>query len=213
MQVSNFDTTSNSQLRLPLNSLGEPFVATNLYLDQQFILARIVSKIREGLDCDDLALFVPLRCTIVGQAGSGKSVLLNTITSVVRSMFRENNVLVVGCPTGTSAFNAFGETLHQLTKQGIRSEYMVNSMPDNKRDALMQRYKHLLCLIIDERSLLESRLFGSTARVISETIFHGCNSETMWGGCPFSFLPAMTISFRVCTKELLTQQFTRVAQG
>ena len=188
MQVSNFDTTSSSQLRIPSNSLGKPFLATNLYLDQQFILARIVSKVREWLECDDLASFVPLRCTIVGQAGSGKSVLLNTITAVVRSMFGENNVLAVGCPTGTAAYNAFGETLHRLTKQGIRSEYVVNSMPDAKRDALIQRYKHLLCLIIDERSLLESRLLGTTARVISETIFHGCNADAMWGGLPVLIL-------------------------
>jgi hypothetical protein len=49
---------------------------------------------------------------------------------------------------------------------------------------LTDRYKHLLCLIIDERSLLTSKLFGTTAQVISETIYHGCNAESMWGGLP-----------------------------
>ena len=185
-QVALFESSSASRLLLPQNSLGGSFLATSLYLDQQFILSRVIAKLREWLECDDLATFVPLRCTIVGPAGSGKSVLLNTITSVVRLMFGENNVLQVGCPTGTAAFNAFGETLHRLTCQGIGSEYVVNSMPDAKRDALMQQYKHLLCLIIDERSLLTSKLLGTTAQVISKNIFHGCNAKTMWGA-PYSY--------------------------
>ena len=57
-------------------------------------------------------------------------------------------------------------------------------MPDSKKQLLTSRYKHLLCLIIDKQSLLTSWLLGATAQVISETIFHGCNLEQMWGGLP-----------------------------
>ena len=75
-----------------------------------------------------------------------------------------------------------------ITCQGIGSEYEPNSMSELKKQFLSNRYKHLLYLIIDERSLLTSRLLGTTAQVISETIFHGCNSEQMWGGLPILIL-------------------------
>ena len=187
-KVTKFKNNLDTQLLIPRNSLGNAYDIHSLYHDQKFILASVFSKVRQWLECNTFEQFVPLRCTILGQAGSGKSVLINTITSTMRSLFGYNNVLKVGCPTGTSAFNAFGETLHQLTCQGIGSEYTPNSMTDTKRQLLTSRYKHLLCLIIDERSLLTSRLLGTTAQVISETIFHGCNSEQLWGGLPILIL-------------------------
>ena len=186
--MTDFKNNSGNELLIPQNSLGNLFDIHSFYPDQKFIIASVFAKVRHWLECNTFDQFVPLRCTIMGQAGSGKSVLINTITSTMRSMFGYNNVLKVGCPTGTSAFNAFGETLHQLTCQGIGSEYTPNSMSDTKREVLTNRYKHLLCLIVDERSLLTSRLLGTTAQVISETIFHGCNSEQLWGGLPILIL-------------------------
>jgi hypothetical protein len=182
------ESSTSSDLVLPKNPAGQNYDINALYSDQQFILYQVLSKIHEWLYCDDLSSFQPLRCTIIGQGGSGKSVLLNTITTVLRQLFQLNDVVRVACPTGTAAFNANGETLHRLTLQGIGSEYMPNTLSDAKQSILRGRFKHLLCLIIDERSLLTSKLLGSASQIISETIFEGSNINDLWGGLPVLIL-------------------------
>ena len=124
----------------------------------------------------------------MGQGGSGKSILLNTITSVLRCVFQHNDVVRIACPTGTAAFNVNGETLHRLTLQGIGCEYKPNSLSQTKQTILKERFKHLVCLIIDERSLLTSKLLGTTAQIISETFFHGANNNELFGGLPVLIL-------------------------
>jgi predicted GTPase len=47
--------------------------------------------------------------TIMGAAGTGKSVLINTLVTVLRVMFDDNDVVHVAAPTGTAAFNVGGE--------------------------------------------------------------------------------------------------------
>lgn len=182
------ETSTSSDLVLPKNHAGQNYDINALYADQQFILYQVLRKIHEWLYCDDLSNFQPLRCTIIGQGGSGKSVLLNTITTVLRRLFQLNDVVRVACPTGTAAFNANGETLHRLTLQGIGSEYLPNTLSDTKQNILRGRFKHLLCLVIDERSLLTSKLLGSTSQIISETIFDGSNINDLWGGLPVLIL-------------------------
>jgi PIF1-like helicase len=140
------------------------------------------------MTCDDLSAFQPLRCTITGQAGTGKSVLLNTITSCIRTVFEYNNVVAVGCPTGTAAFNANGDTMHNLTEQGISGDYKPFTLSDAKKKRLCRKFRHLLCLMIDERSLLTSKLLGNSAQVLSETVYDGCNILDEFGGIPVVIL-------------------------
>ena len=188
MVIQRQDAIRDGTVDIPRDSMGRSFTISRLFPDQQYIMFRVLSKVHEWLYCDDLSLFKPLRCTIVGQAGSGKSVLLNTITAVLRSLFQRNNVVKVGCPTGTAAFNAFGKTLHRLTLQGISGTYLNNSLSEAKHKTLVQRYEHLLCLIIDERSLLTSKLLGTTLQIVSETIFFGAEIDEPCGGLPILIL-------------------------
>ena len=67
----------------------------DLYLDQQYVAYRVLDKIHEWMTCPDLSAFVPLRCTLMGQGGMGKSVLILTIVSVLRRSFNLNNVVQV----------------------------------------------------------------------------------------------------------------------
>jgi PIF1-like helicase len=203
-----------STLRLPRNEKNEIYEISNLYPEQQTIVYMILHKIHEWLTCDDFSTFVPLRCTIIGQAGSGKSVLINTITAAIRVLFEYNEVICIGCPTGTAAFNANGETLHNATKLGIREEYKPFSMSDAKRRQLCEKFKHLLCLIIDERSLLSSKVLGSTAQVLSETIFEGGTADQVLGALPVLVLVGddyqlpsfseggLDVLFRICGSKM-----------
>ena len=58
--------------------------------------------------------FKPLRMTVMGQGGTGKSRLINTLVSVIRTMFENNDSVHVAAPTGAAAFSVGGQTLHRL---------------------------------------------------------------------------------------------------
>ena len=155
---------------------GTHYELSGLYDDQLIIASRLIEKIKEFMTMRDLSKFVPLRCTIVGEGGTGKSVLISTITSVVWRMFERTDVIRVAAPTGVAACNIGGETLHRLTasrpnrKEG---EYKANSMQPTQNDRLSKKFKVLMGIIVDERSMLSSVLLGETAQKVGETIYEG----------------------------------------
>lgn len=138
------------------------------------------------MECDDLSKFKPLRMTINGAGGSGKSVVINTIVALMRKMFQINDVVKVAAPTGTAAFNVKGETLHHLCCNKVsRSHYKPNTMSKEKRMQLIKKFKALLVLIVDERSLINSCDLGTVECQIGETIFGGGHmTEESFGGLP-----------------------------
>jgi hypothetical protein len=52
------------------------------------------------------------------------------------------------------------------------------------RDKLLDRLKNPLCLFIDERSTLSSKVLGAAERNIRQTVDNGQNSQEIWGGIP-----------------------------
>jgi len=171
---------------IPLTDNGMKYTLDKLYPDQKFVACKVLEKIREWLTCEDFATFQPLRCTLNGQAGTGKTVLLNTIATVLRECFQLNNTVLVAAPTGTAAFNVNGETLHALTlRTSIEADYTAFSMSDETKKNLTEKFKSLLVLIVDERSMLSSKLVGSTEQIISETTYQGGHINSLsFGGIP-----------------------------
>ena len=169
---------------------GQHYSLDSLYDDQKQIVAIVLSKIEEFLLCDDLSDFKPLRMTINGAGGSGKSVVINTIVSIMRRMFQTNGVIKVAAPTGTAAFNVKGSTLHHTCNNKVSNKhYIPNSMGREKRKQLIQKFKTLLVLIVDERSLINSCDLGTVECQIGETIFGGgFMSEKSFGGLPVVIL-------------------------
>ena len=43
---------------------------------------------------------------------------------------------------------------------------------------------YLLCLIIDEQSMLSSKMLAAAERNVRECVFRGQNSKEIWGGVP-----------------------------
>ena len=187
-----FEKRFNSNLVLPMNDKGEPYSVDCLYPDQAQVVARVVAKIKEFVECKDPANFKPMRLTINGPGGSGKSVIINTIVSTLRQMFDCNDVVRVCAPTGAAAFNVGGETMHSLCKNAVsRFEYKPNSMQDSKRKALVAKFRTLMCLIVDERSLASNKELGRAERQIAETIFGGGpirDDDSLFGGLPVVIL-------------------------
>lgn len=178
------------EIDLPLKSDGSNYRIDDLYDDQKYIVGTVMEKLHEWMTCSDLKQFKPLRLTINGAGGCGKSVIINTLVTAMRQMFNCNDVVKVCAPTGTAAFNVGGTTLHRLVKMGIEStEYIPNSLSIEQRKALVGDFKTLLALIIDERSLLSSRDLGTAERRIAETIYNGGFLNHMsFGGLPILIL-------------------------
>lgn len=173
-------------LSIPLRSDGSDYSIDFLYDEQKFISLVVLKKIQEWYECTDFSTFEPLRMIVNGQGGTGKSVLLNTISASIRTIFHYTNTCNTTAPTGVSAFNVNGKTLQAFSAQKrMRGEYQAGSMSPRDRKFLAHQLKHLLCLIIDERSMVTSKVLGTTECRVSETIYQGRGSDSIsWGGLP-----------------------------
>lgn len=185
-KITETETTKNLVLNLPLKEDGTEYTADDLYEDQKDVVTVVLHTLHEFMTIENLEDFKPLRITINGQGGSGKSVVINTIVTILRKMFGYNDVVRVVAPTGVAAYNVNGETFHHLFHMGVSGkEYKANNMPKTTRAKLIEKFKTLLALIIDERSLVSSRLLGTAEAMASETMHGGCYHQSdSWGGLP-----------------------------
>ena len=67
-------------------------------------------------------------------------------------------------------------------------KYEAFSMSEKKKKDLSLKLKNLLCLIIDERSLLDSAHLGIAEQMVSETIYNGEMCDKSWGNLPILIL-------------------------
>jgi len=173
----------------PKRSDGSMYEIHDLERDQQQISGAIFEKLREWVECADYSTFKPLRMIVNGAGGSGKSVLLNTSITAIRRMFDSNNVARVVAPTGASAANVKGPTLHSLfTISTSSNDYKPGSMTSQQKKDMVKKFGVLLALICDERSLLSSRVLGTAEQKLQETIYNGFLSHIEWGGLPILIL-------------------------
>ncbi len=87
--------------------------------------------------------------------GTGKSFIINTNISIVRNMTQMNDTVKVGAPSEAAEYNVQGSTLHRLLRINVsRPEEKVTG---TALENLQERLKHLLCLLVDERSMLSSK--------------------------------------------------------
>jgi GTPase SAR1 family protein len=192
LKIDQFEKEQQIKPYIPLKADGSFYELTQLYDDQLGIALLFMKKIQEFMTMKDLSKFVPLHCTILGEGGVGKTILINTLTSVIRRMFNRTDVMRVAAPTGVAACNVGGETLHRLT--GSRpskktGEYKAGSMSTQQKDKLSSQFRNLLGLICDERSMLASLLLGESEQKIKETIYSGGHTQHLpWGGIPFTAL-------------------------
>ena len=199
---------------IPKRADGTQCQIKDLYNDQKVIVSRVTKKIHEWLHCDDLSQFEPLRMTVNGKGGCGKSVLVNTIVATLRNMFQVNDVVGVLAPTGVAAFNVNGETFNHFFKYGVSNkEYDANSMGADKRKELVQKFKQLLCLIIDERSLIASKDLGTAEQYLRETIFQGGNVDKDWGGLPILILVGDDYQLPGAQEGALNAEYEKASNG
>ena len=105
---------------------------------------------------------------------------------IVRTMTQLNDSILVGAPTGAAAFNVQGSTLHRLL--GINVGRPEDALSETIKENIKSRLTNLLCLMIDERSMLSSKILAVAERNVRECAFKGQNSKEIWGGVPVVLL-------------------------
>ena len=158
--------------------------------DQKVVLSYILQYFKTWYELDktpeSLEAFVPLRMTLCGVAGSGKSTLINTLVTAIRKITQKTNSVYVCGPTGSAAFNAGGETCNRLF--GMKSRPQESKLPAEVLKALVVKLEDTVALIVDERSMVSALLLGTMEDYCKQAAFKGTNSHLKWGGLPIVIL-------------------------
>ena len=82
-EVENLNEQRDEHLHIPKDGNNTDYKLDDLNNDQFKIAFVILTKIKEWLQCKETSKpFEPLRMTICGMAGTGKSRLINTLVSI-----------------------------------------------------------------------------------------------------------------------------------
>lgn len=181
---SSTQTGENEPLSIPKKSTGESYSIDSLSDEQLVIVLATIDSVVKFLTND--SNYKPLRATIIGMGGCGKSLVINTIIGIIREMTKTNKSVLVAAPSGNAAWNVKGCTLHSLL--GINVKCPWRSLDDDRKEALGQKLKELLVLMVDERSMLNSHVTFGAEEHARECAFNGHNRRERWGGIPVVLL-------------------------
>ena len=167
-------------LDIPTTKEGKQFEFKDLSKEQQAIVLATIDTVWKFLFNDKD--YEPLRATITGLGGAGKSFVIKVVTTLVRLLTQRNETVQVAAPTGSSAYNVNGCTLHRLL--GIDVNFPTKNLSREQTDALKTQLQRLMVLIIDERSLLSCQVVAAAEDHARNAAFNGHNSEEIWAGIP-----------------------------
>ena len=158
--------------------------------DQKKVLSYILQYFKTWYESEktpeSLEAFVPLRMTLCGVAGSGKSTLINTLVTAIRKITGKTNSVYVCGPTGSAAFNAGGETINRLFS--IHGRLHESKLPAEVLKALVVKLEDTVALIVDERSMVSALLLGTMEDYCKQAAFKGTNKQLKLGGLPIVIL-------------------------
>jgi len=115
--VDQANAVYKSDIIIPKQKDNTPYSVTGAP-EQERIVNRVVDTVIKFLSNDPS--YKPMRATIMGSGGTGKSHIINTIIGRVRAMTSSNNTVQVSAPSGAAAYNVQGTTLHRLLSIGVK---------------------------------------------------------------------------------------------
>ena len=177
------EASSDSNLIIPKRKDGTKYSVEHSPQQKEIVHAA-VDTIIKFLNNDPS--YKPMRATVMGCGGTGKSYIINTIIGMVRTLTSSNNTVQIAAPSGAAAFNVQGSTLHNLLSLGV--VHPENPLTEIRKEKLKQQLERLLVLIIDERSMISSKVLAAAERNTRECIYNGQNSTELWGGLPVVLL-------------------------
>jgi hypothetical protein len=146
-------------------------------------LATIVTIFKFLTNADDYA---PLRATISGAGGCGKSHLIHTIQHMINELCHGRMSCFCSAPSGSAAYMIGGSTVHSFAGVNVTAPWQ--DLSEESRTILMQKLKYMLCWIIDERSQLGAKTTAAAERNVRETVFNAHGKDLPWGGVPVILL-------------------------
>lgn len=171
--------SAKTNIIIPTQRNGKPYCVDESP-EQSQIVYTAVETIIKFLNNDPS--YKPMRATIIGCGGTGKSFIINTIIAMVRRLTSCNDTVQVAAPSGAAAFNVQGSTIHRLLSVNVNKPH--KELPDKTRERLKKQLERLLVLIIDERSMVSSKVLAAAERNTRQCIYKGQNSNEIWGGLP-----------------------------
>lgn len=145
-QCSNF---INTHIRTELEQQVEfPNVA---FSDEQVNVLNTVRSMVSFVETGQMDQNFKRSLIIQGKAGSGKSLLIETIKAILTQRLGSNSFKVMA-PTGSAANNIKAQTIHSGLKINIEKK-LKSLLPQPLHD-LQEDYQHCKFLIIDEMSLI-----------------------------------------------------------
>jgi len=195
LECGEYSSRSKIELTYPMKTDGSRYELDDLMNDQRDVVAYILSKLREWFDYvenwdEAKGAFKPLRMTIVGAAGTGKTVLVNTIVTILRDIFGINDVVQLAAPTGCAAFNIGGETMHHLFMIAVRRALagMELDLSEMKKKILKNTFRRTIAILLDERSMVALKAMGVAASNTAATAHGGFHEQESFGGIPILIL-------------------------
>ena len=96
---------------------------------------------------------------------------------MVRKLTSCNDTVQIGAPSGAAAFSVQGSTIHSLL--GVRVNNPEKPLTASTKARLLDQLERLLVLIIDERSMIGSKVLTAAERNTRECIYQGQNSSEL----------------------------------
>jgi hypothetical protein len=127
-------------------------------------------------------VFTPLRLTVIGADGTGKSFAIDTLTSLIIKMFEYNNAVHVLPPTGIAGFDIQWETYHSFA--GLDVHDLCIESPNKLRNKMIAKLQATVAILIGERSLISLDLIGATEQTMAKTAHECSHANEDWGCVP-----------------------------
>ena len=167
------DSVEDDAIKLPDVNL------TAMNAEQRFAYNLVMQNIIDHSAGKDASL----RLVVAGEAGSGKSYLINCLVYSIRKFCENNKAVQVLAPTGNSAnLICSGKTIHSFLKVpcGPKSKKDMTAPVGTTAEKLQKNCEGLVCLLVDERSLVGCNLLGWME-------YHcqcGMKTDKPWGDLP-----------------------------
>ena len=176
--------SNDSCLDIPTKSDGSEYLMKQLKGNQKTVVCAVVNNLMKWIDYanDQCQTYKPLRMTVLGKAGSGKSFVIQTIVSETRKLLKRNFSVLVVAPTGSAAYNVNAQTIHRQFR--VSTGLFSKNISAEASGKMKQELKHLSMIIIDERSMVDCKTLRRAERNIRQTVYQGKNESFAWGAIP-----------------------------
>ena len=188
-KINEYNMEQSKSVFIPKQQNGLNYSHESLNDKQYFVFYKVIQKIREWIVFVTSPLsyqienpFSPLRMTINGAGGTGKTHLIKTIMASVRHLFMTNNVVQTATPTGMSAFHVFAKTIHLAF--GINATHPPQKLSMNAEQDMAMELTKCLVIILDEKSMISCELLAMIDKRLQDLAYKKMAPKVSFGGVP-----------------------------